>query len=220
MFRVARKIRVGRETGNTHIFFCGLTGPGLFKFASNSTFIAGKFGIYKCVCLAHVYNSGLLFCILKLFFIINASLSESSFCEFCSLHVHSYLYIYKNLFYGCEMQIDMSCDMTKPTKWVCAQRRLSRPVWSDSLLSTQWVAKDPSFLHADREDSESSLGAYSLCWFCHFVAHIVMQNSDPKGQNFLYTSQTCGRFFFWHTFWFPKLDFSIHYDTQICSRPT
>ena len=24
MFRVARKIRVGRETGNTHIFFLGL----------------------------------------------------------------------------------------------------------------------------------------------------------------------------------------------------
>ena len=24
MFRVARKIRVGRETGNTHIFFFGL----------------------------------------------------------------------------------------------------------------------------------------------------------------------------------------------------
>ena len=26
MFRVARKIRVGRETGNTHIFFFGLSG--------------------------------------------------------------------------------------------------------------------------------------------------------------------------------------------------
>ena len=25
MFRIARKIRVGRETGNTHIFFLGLT---------------------------------------------------------------------------------------------------------------------------------------------------------------------------------------------------
>ena len=27
MFRVARKIRVGRETGNTHIFFFGLIMP-------------------------------------------------------------------------------------------------------------------------------------------------------------------------------------------------
>ena len=26
------------------------------------------------------------------------------------------------------------------------------PVWSESLLCAQWVAKDPSFLHADSED--------------------------------------------------------------------
>ena len=29
-----------------------------------------------------------------------------------------------------------------------------RPVWSESSLCTQWVAKDPSFLQADREDSD------------------------------------------------------------------
>ena len=27
-----------------------------------------------------------------------------------------------------------------------------RPVWSESSLCAQWVAKDPSFLHADSED--------------------------------------------------------------------
>ena len=44
-----------------------------------------------------------------------------------------------------------------------------RPVWSESLLCAQWVAKDPSFLHADSEDSdqtgrrsESSLGAPTI----------------------------------------------------------
>ena len=26
--------------------------------------------------------------------------------------------------------------------------------WSESSLCTQWVAKDPSFLHADSEDSD------------------------------------------------------------------
>ena len=26
------------------------------------------------------------------------------------------------------------------------------PVWSESSLCTEWVVKDPSFLHADRED--------------------------------------------------------------------
>ena len=30
-----------------------------------------------------------------------------------------------------------------------------RPVWSESSLCAQWVAKDPSFLHADSENSWS-----------------------------------------------------------------
>ena len=51
-----------------------------------------------------------------------------------------------------------SRDMTKPTKGVCAQRRL-RSAWASaqsdqSSLCAQWVAKDPSFLHADSEDSD------------------------------------------------------------------
>ena len=29
-----------------------------------------------------------------------------------------------------------------------------RPVWSESSLCAQWVAKDPRFLHADSEDSD------------------------------------------------------------------
>ena len=112
-----------------------------------------------------------------------------------------------------------------------------RPVWSESSLCAQWVAKDPRFLHADSEDSdqtgqmprlicvfagrthtllvlscrgsllfiasaflffsfffssqkhfetwnyasqpdplswsESSLGAHTLCWFCHVAAPIL-----------------------------------------------
>ena len=31
-----------------------------------------------------------------------------------------------------------------------------RPVWSESSLSTQWVAKGPSFLHVDSEDSDQT----------------------------------------------------------------
>ena len=46
-------------------------------------------------------------------------------------------------------EVDMSQDMTKPTKWVCAQKRL-RSAWS-----------------------ESSLGAQALCCFCHVAAHIL-----------------------------------------------
>ena len=30
------------------------------------------------------------------------------------------------------------------------------PIWSESSLCVQWVAKDPVFLHADREDSDQT----------------------------------------------------------------
>ena len=60
------------------------------------------------------------------------------------------------------------------------------PVWSESSLCAQWVAKDPSFLHADSEDSNQTgqmprliclLDAHSSCWFCHVVAHIFYSDS-------------------------------------------
>ena len=49
--------------------------------------------------------------------------------------------------------------MTKPTKWhvLPAKTPISlgiRPAWSESSLCAQWVAKDPTFLHADSEDSD------------------------------------------------------------------
>ena len=58
--------------------------------------------------------------------------------------------------------------MTKPTKWVCVQRRL-RSAWAtaqtdQSSLCTQWVAKDPSFLHADSEDSDQTGQMPRLIW--------------------------------------------------------
>ena len=56
------------------------------------------------------------------------------------------------------------------------------PVWSESSLCAQWVAKDPSFLHADSEDWSDWADAQAdlslrwanmpFCWFCHDVAHI------------------------------------------------
>ena len=76
-----------------------------------------------------------------------------------------------------------SCLMTKATKWyVCpANTQISLdicPVWSESLLCAQWVAKDPGFLHADSEDcpgsSESSLGPQPHCWFCHEAAQRLL----------------------------------------------
>ena len=39
-----------------------------------------------------------------------------------------------------------------------------RPVWSESSLCAQWVAKDPSFLHADSEDSDKTGRMPRLIW--------------------------------------------------------
>ena len=50
---------------------------------------------------------------------------------------------------------------------------------SESSLCAQWVAKEPSFLHADSEDSDqiertmSSLGAQSFCWLSHEMAQML-----------------------------------------------
>ena len=38
------------------------------------------------------------------------------------------------------------------------------PVWSESSLCTQWVAKDASFLHADSEDSDQTGRMPRLIW--------------------------------------------------------
>ena len=39
-----------------------------------------------------------------------------------------------------------------------------RQVWSESSLCDQWVAKDPSFLHADSEDSDQTGRMPRLIW--------------------------------------------------------
>ena len=51
----------------------------------------------------------------------------------------------------------MNQCMTKPTKWHVGPGKTHIslgicPVGSESLLCTQWVAKDPSVLHADSND--------------------------------------------------------------------
>ena len=54
----------------------------------------------------------------------------------------------------------------------------SHPVWSESLLCAQWVAKDPSFLHADSQDWSDWADAQadlSLRWaHTHFVGFVML----------------------------------------------
>ena len=57
-----------------------------------------------------------------------------------------------------------------------------RPVWSESSLGAQWVAKDPSFLHADSEDSDQTgrmpRADMSLRWaHTHFVGFFMSRLS-------------------------------------------
>ena len=59
------------------------------------------------------------------------------------------------------MYEQLSRRMSKPTMWHVrpAKTQISlgiRLVWSESSLCAQWVAKDPSFLHADSEDSNQT----------------------------------------------------------------
>ena len=60
MFRVARKNRVGRETGNTHIFFLGLSRLYGDGFMANETRIqtTGTTGVSTCAGL-HIVSDAL-----------------------------------------------------------------------------------------------------------------------------------------------------------------
>ena len=58
-----------------------------------------------------------------------------------------------------------------------------RPVWSESSLCTQWVAKDPSLqcgqrrVWSDWVDAQADLSLrwahIPFCWFCHEAAHFI-----------------------------------------------
>ena len=73
--------------------------------------------------------------------------------------------------------------MTKPTKWHVhpAKTQISlviHPVWSESSPCAQLVTKDPSFLHADSEDSDQTGRMPRLIWVfagctCHFVGFVT-----------------------------------------------
>ena len=73
----------------------------------------------------------------------------------------------------------MSWLMTKPTKWRVhpAKTQISlgvRPVWSESSLCAQWVAKDPSFLRADSKGSDQIGRMPKLTWvFDGYIGHFV-----------------------------------------------
>ena len=72
---------------------------------------------------------------------------------------------------------------TKPTRWHRrpAKTRLSlciHPVWSESSLCAEWVAKDRRCFHTDNEDSDQTGWMTRLTWVlagrtCHFVGFVM-----------------------------------------------
>ena len=65
------------------------------------------------------------------------------------------------------MIIEPQHDKTNKMSVCLAKTRISlgiRPVWSESSLCTPWVAKNPSFLYADSEDSNQTGRMPRLIW--------------------------------------------------------
>ena len=101
---------------------------------------------------------------------------------------------------------EMSRLMTKPTKWLCAQRRLisarAFAQCDQSSLCAQWVAKDPRVLRADSEklwsdwvdaqaDPSLRWTQMPFCWFCHETAQIWSAgHSDKTPHTFLVWNMT------------------------------
>ena len=71
-----------------------------------------------------------------------------------------------------------------------------RPVWSESSLCTQWVAKDPSFLHADSKDFDQTGRMPRLIWV--FARRTVILLVLPWGCSFLCSGCCNGHQGVWH----------------------
>ena len=81
------------------------------------------------------------------------------------------------------IQCYMSRLMTKPTKMTVRPAKTQinlgiHPVWLESSLCAQWVAKEPSFLHVDSEDSDQTGRMPRQIWVfagrtCHCVGFVT-----------------------------------------------
>ena len=102
---------------------------------------------------------------------------------------------WRHLFSTLSKKVKLSLDMTKPTMWLCAQRRL-RSAWASAqfdqsslsacrkhgslALPIKRTAKTLIRLGGCPGWSESSLGAHSFCWFCHVAAQMHIPALEYK----------------------------------------
>ena len=101
------------------------------------------------------------------------------------------------------------CSMTNEYEpWHDKSNKCIHPVWSEPSLCAHWVAKDPSFLHADSKDSDQTGRMPRLIWVfagrtCHFLCFVMRRLNYLNG---LSSSQRFGlKQFVW-----PR-DLSGHY---------
>ena len=77
------------------------------------------------------------------------------------------------------VQVQVSRDMTKPTKWVCTHAKTH--IWSESSLYAQWVAKDPCFLHADSlRWTHTPFVGFVMSWLKWWFSWISLILLSPK----------------------------------------
>ena len=84
------------------------------------------------------------------------------------VHVHLYK-IQKNRRFAKFVFFDIWVATWQNQQCDCAPAKTQislgiRPVWSESSLCAQWVAKGPRFLHADSEDSDQTGRMPRLIW--------------------------------------------------------
>ena len=100
----------------------------------------------------------------------------------------------------CQSYLSEPChDKTNKMSVGPAQTQISlgvRPVWSESSLCAQWVAKDSSFLHADSEDSDQT--GRMLIWVFAGRTAILLVLSRRSSSTRLGTAETL-IFFFYHS---------------------
>ena len=117
--------------------------------------------------------------------------------------------------------------MTKPTKLhVCpAKTQISlgiHTVGSEYSLCAQWVARDPSFLHADSEKLSLRWTHMPFLWFCHKVAHYFrkyirkcMRKKKKKKKKKRLLQKPLGNLYTWllldifHTFFYNAIPLTL-----------
>ena len=106
--------------------------------------------------------------------------------------------------------IELTHDKTN--KMIC-------PVWSESSLYTQWITKDPRFLHADSKDWSDWADALvdlsrrwahrSFCWFYHETAQLKHSGPGFLKKNLVITmwihhTTICDMQLLWNSFIYSK----------------